>query len=431
MNQIYYPELDETICRETLGNGLQVAVIPRKGFTKKLAYFVTDYGSIHTDFQLEGKTFHAPAGVAHYLEHKMFDMPDGRDVSEEFAALGASTNAFTSYDMTAYYFSCTDHFEACLRLLLEFVSTPYFTEESVEKERGIIDQEIGMNEDAPDSRVFENLVQSLYREHPVRVPILGTSTTIREITPEVLNRCHRAFYSPENMLLCVVGDVEPEDVCRIADEVLGSIPGPAGEKLRPWQEDMTAAEPEISVSMEVAMPMFNLAFKCESLGKGEKAIRTEMVADLAAEALFGESSELYLRLYEQGLIDSSFGGGFETIDGCAMLLCSGDSQDPRAVREAILAQGRVLAEQGVPEETFQRMKRSALGRRIRSLDSFDATCFRVCAYHFSDFDYFRFPEVYRSITAGEIRDFLDQVIRPERCSLSVVNPLENEGGNES
>ena len=188
---------------------------------------------------------------------------------------------------------------------------------------------------------------------------------------------------------------------------------------------------EIAVSMEVAMPMFNLAFKCESLGKGEKAIRTEMVADLAAEALFGESSELYLRLYEQGLIDSSFGGGFETIDGCAMLLCSGDSQDPRAVREAILAQGRVLAEQGVPEETFQRMKRSALGRRIRSLDSFDATCFRVCAYHFSDFDYFRFPEVYRSITAGEIRDFLDQVIRPERCSLSVVNPLENEGGNES
>ena len=431
MNQIYYPELDETICRETLGNGLQVAVIPRKGFTKKLAYFVTDYGSIHTDFQLGGQTFRAPAGVAHYLEHKMFDMPGGRDVSEEFAALGASTNAFTSYDMTAYYFSCTDHFEACLRLLLEFVSTPYFTEESVEKERGIIDQEIGMNEDAPDSRVFENLVQSLYREHPVRVPILGTSTTIREITPEVLNRCHRAFYSPENMLLCVVGDVEPEDVCRIAGEVLGSIPGPAGEKLRPWQEDMTAAEPEIAVSMEVAMPMFNLAFKCESLGKGEKAIRTEMVADLAAEALFGESSELYLRLYEQGLIDSSFGGGFETIDGCAMLLCSGDSQDPRAVREAILAQGRVLAEQGVPEETFQRMKRSALGRRIRSLDSFDATCFRVCAYHFSDFDYFRFPEVYRSITAGEIRDFLDQVIRPERCSLSVVYPLENEGGNES
>ena len=235
--------------------------------------------------------------------------------------------------MTAYYFSCTDHFEACLRLLLEFVSTPYFTEESVEKERGIIDQEIGMNEDAPDSRVFENLVQS---------PVPGASGAgphpghlhhhPGDHRPEVLNRCHRAFYSPENMLLCVVGDVEPEDVCRIADEVLGSIPGPAGEKLRPWQEDMTAAEPEIAVSMEVAMPMFNLAFKCESLGKGEKAIRTEMVADLAAEALFGESSELYLRLYEQGLIDSSFGGGFETIDGCAMLLCSGDSQDPRAVR---------------------------------------------------------------------------------------------------
>ena len=428
MKPTYYPELDETICRDTLENGLQVVVIPRTGFTKKLAYFVTDYGSIHTDFTLEGETVRSPAGVAHYLEHKMFDMPGDRDISAEFAALGASTNAFTSYDMTAYYFSCTEHFDQCLRLLLEFVSTPFFTPESVEKERGIIDQEIGMNEDAPDSRVFENLAQSLYSSHPIRVPILGTSSTIREITPEVLHQCHRAFYTPENMLLCLIGDVDPEAVCRTAEEILGARPRSAGEKLRPWQEEMTAPRPEISVTMEVAMPMFNLAFKCENLGKGEAAIRTEMVADLAAEALFGESSELYLRLYEDGLIDSSFGGGFETIDGCALLLCSGDSENPQAVREAVLARGRELAAQGVPEETFLRMKRSALGRRIRSLDSFDATCFRVCAYHFSDFDYFRFPEVYRDITAEEIRLFLDRVIRPERCSLSVVYPLSEEGG---
>ena len=423
MNPIRYPELDETVYRTVLENGLTVLVVPRKGFTKKLAYFVTDYGSIHTDFVLEGKVYKAPAGVAHFLEHKMFDLPGKRDVSAEFASMGAMTNAFTSYDMTAYYFSTTENFEGCLRLLLEFVSTPYFTEESVAKEVGIIDQEIGMNEDAPDSVIFDKLMEALFHQHPIRVPILGTSETIRQITPETLYACHRAFYTPGNMLLCVVGDVDPEDVKAIAREVLGSEKKEVGVKMRPWQEDMTRPAAETETAMEVAMPMFNMAFKAEPLGSGDAAIRTEMVADLAAEALFGESSELYLRLYEQGLIDSSFGGGFETIDGCAMLMCSGDSENASAVRDAVIAQAAKIAAEGLPEKHFQRMKRSAFGRRIRGLDSFDATCFRLCAYHFSDFDYFRFPEVYRSITAGEICGFLNRVVKAERCSLSIINPI--------
>ena len=431
MTPYEYPELDETLYRQKLPNGLTVCVVPRKGFTRSLAYFVTDYGSVHTDYRFGGKDYRSPAGVAHYLEHKMFDLPD-RDVSAEFARLGASTNAFTSYDMTAYYFSCTKNFDACLRLLLEFVSTPYFTAESVEKERGIIDQEIGMNEDAPDSVIFENLVKAMYREHPIRVPILGTGETIREITPEILHDCHRAFYAPGNMLLCVIGDVEPEAVVRAAEEILGTEPAPVGEKKPLPQEEMTCPQKETTGRMEVAMPMFNLAFKCEPLGRGDAAIREEMVADLAAEALFGESSELYLRLYEEGIIDTSFGGGFETIDGCAMLLCAGDSYEPRKIREAILAQAAKIAREGVPEKDFLRMKRSALGRRIRSLDSFDATCFRICAYHFSDFDYFRFPEIYRQIEEREIGDFLRRVVTEERCCLSVIEPTtQGEKDHES
>ena len=175
--------------------------------------------------------------------------------------------------------------------------------------------------------------------------------------------------------------------------------------------------------MEVAMPMFNLAFKCEPLGLGDEAIRKEMVADLAAEALFGESSELYLRLYEEGIIDSSFGGGFETIDGCAMLMCSGDSDEPAAVRAAILEQAAKIAAEGIEETAFLRMKRSALGRRIRQLDSFDGTCFRVCAYHFSGFDYFRFPEIYRSIEKEEIQAFIARIVTEERSCLSVIRPV--------
>ena len=426
MMRAYYPELDETCYKEVLENGLTVAVVRREGFTKKLAYFVTDYGAIHTDFTLEGTEYHAPAGVAHYLEHKLFDMPGGRDVSAEFAALGAMTNAFTSYDLTAYYFSCTENFDDCLRLLLEFVSTPWFTEESVEKERGIIDQEIGMNQDAPDSVIFENLMLSLYHQHPIRIPILGTSETIREITAETLHTCHRAFYTPGNMLLCVVGDVDPEEVKAMALEVLGSDKKEVGKKAPLPEEAMSAPEKDTSRIMEVAMPMFNLAFKCEPLGLGDSAIRQEMVADLAAEALFGESSELYLRLYEEGLIDSSFGGGFETIDGCAMLMCSGDSDSPEAVRAAILEQGAKIAAEGIEEAAFLRMKRSALGRRIRQLDSFDGTCFRVCAYHFSGFDYFRFPEIYRSIEKEEIRSFIARIVTQDRSCLSVICPISKE-----
>ena len=426
MDKISYPELDETLYRETLENGLTVMVVPRKGFTKKLAYFVTDFGSIHTDFTFEGQTYRAPAGVAHYLEHKLFDMPGGRDVSAEFASYGAMTNAFTSYDLTAYYFSCTQHFDKCLHLLLEFVSTPYFTEESVEKERGIIDQEIGMNEDNPDTKIFENLMCALYENHPIRIPILGTSETIREITPQVLELCHRAFYTPGNMMLVVVGDVEAEEVTAIARDVLGTQKREVAKKHQDWPEKMTYVAQETTASMEVTMPMFNLAFKSEPLGNGEASIRREMVADLAAEALFGESSELYLKLYEQELIDSSFGGGFETTDGCALLLCSGDSDDPHAVREAIVQQAEKIVKEGISEEAFLRMKRSALGRRIRALDSFDATCFRICAYHLSGFDYFRFPEVYRQIQAEEIVEFLGSIVKLDRCSLSIIYPVTKE-----
>ena len=419
----YYPGLDETCYREVLENGLTVAVVKREGFTKRLAYFVTDYGAIHTDFTLEGKEYHAPAGVAHYLEHKLFDMPGGRDVSAEFAAMGAMTNAFTSYDLTAYYFSCTENFSDCLRLLLEFVSTPYFTEESVEKERGIIDQEIGMNQDAPDSVIFENLMTSMYEKHPIRVPILGTEKTIRDITAETLHTCHRAFYTPGNMLLCVVGDVDPQEVKDIALQILGADKKEVGQKHPLPHEIMVTPEKNSCRVMEVAMPMFNLAFKCEPIGLGDAAIRREMVADLAAEALFGESSELYLKLYEEGIIDSSFGGGFETIDGCAMLMCSGDSDDPEAVRTAILTQAEKIAAEGIDEEAFLRMKRSALGRRIRQLDSFDGTCFRVCAYHFSGFDYFRFPEIYHSIDRAEIQQFIADIVTQERSCLSVILPV--------
>ncbi len=421
MEKTFYPQVGETLYTEKLPCGLSVAVLPRPGFTKKLCYFVTDYGAIHREFTLNGVPYTSPAGVAHYLEHKLFDMPEG-DVTAAFAAMGAIPNAFTGYDMTAYYFSCTEQFRENLELLLTFVTTPYFTPESVAKEQGIIGQEIGMNQDSPESVLFETLMQTMYQNHPVHTPILGTKDSIAQITPEILTTCHQAFYRPENMLLCVVGDVDPEEVASIAQEKLKNLPHYTVTATGKWEENLAVAEHYVNLSMEVAQPMFQLGFKCSPLPNGDAGVHGEIVGDLAAEALFGESSRLYLKLYDEGLIDASFGGGFETIEGMALLTASGDSENPQAVGDAILAEARRLAIEGISKEDFLRMKRSALGRRIRSLDSFEATCFRICAYHFSGFDYFRIPELYQQVTREEVEQFIQTAITKERMCLAVITP---------
>ena len=422
MTERFYEAWGERVFWDRLPNGLTLAVVPKPGFRKKLAYFVTDYGSIHTGFTLDGVHCQTPAGVAHYLEHKMFDLPRG-EISEEFAALGANPNAFTSYDLTAYYFSGTENFESCLRLLLEFVSTPYFTDESVQKEQGIIAQEIDMTADSPDTRVFEQLMEGMYAGHPIRVPILGSRESISKITSQTLYDCHRAFYSPGNMMLCVVGDVQPERVAQIAGEMLGDTPRPVPLKDPLPLEEMVCERSEVRCKMEVAMPMFQLGFKCQPIERGPEAVRQEIIGDLAAEALFGESSRLYLQLYEEGVIDSSFGGGFETVDGMCLLTASGDSQQPERIRDAILDGAEHLVREGIGPENFARMKRSALGRRVRELDSFDSTCFRLCAYYFSGFDYFEFPALFEQVQEAEVLDFIRQVVTRERCCLSVIDML--------
>lgn len=424
MRKTNYPLLDEKLYRKRLENGLQIIVCPKPGFTRKVAYFMTSYGSIHTKFTLEGEPCETPEGVAHYLEHKMFDLP-GRDVSEEFAALGANSNAFTSYDSTAYYFSCTENFRECLELLLTFVSTPYFTEESVEKERGIITQEILMYNDAPDSRVFEDMMTLLYEHHPARNSIAGTVESIGKITPEILYLCHKAFYNPANMVLCVAGDVDPEEVADIARTILPKEYRPAAVP------DFGPAEKPVPVElfsqrqMDVAMPSFQLGFKCRLPGvPGEGFARWELAGELACEALFGEASELYLRLYEDGLIDSSFGGGLDTIDGLAMVVCGGDSNDPEQTWQRIVDQVRVILEEGIDDAAFARMKKSMMGRRVKDLDSFESTCFRLCAYYFDQYDYLNFPELFAQVSKEEVLDFLRENVRTEHSAMSVVIPRE-------
>ena len=421
MNYVAFPRIGEGYFEARLPNGMLIRVVPKRGFAQKYAFVGVDFGSIDTAFTLDGKPCRVPDGIAHYLEHKMFDLPDG-NAMDGFARTGANCNAFTSYSMTAYYFSCTESFEENLSLLLRMVTTPYFTAESVEKERGIIAQEIRMYEDSPETQVSENLFAALYAEHPVRRPIAGTVESIGAITPELLYDCFRAFYRPANMLLCVVGDVDAEKVAELAAAVTG------GEMQTPPQRDygkketMTPAQASVSRTMEVSMPTFAIGFKCEPAASGLEAMRREIIGDLAAEILVGESSALYQRLYEDGLIDAGFSAGYESVKDACQLSASGDSDAPEQVLEAILQEADRIRREGFEEKLFRRLKKSSLGRRTRDLDSFESICYRICAYHFDGADYFRFPEAYASVTPADVRDFLAATVCRERAVLSVVRP---------
>ena len=420
-----FPNLQESYYEQRLENGLLVRVIPKKGFAKQYAILATDYGSIDTEFLKDGQRLKTPDGVAHYLEHKMFDLPEG-NAMQAFSRLGASPNAFTSYTVTAYYVECTQNFEQNLSLLLRMVCTPYFTQESVEKERGIIAQEIKMYEDSPDSRVYENLFSAMYDTHPLRVPIAGTVDSIQSITAQILTDCHKTFYDPSNMVLCVAGDVDPERVIALAESLTPATAGTASRRFYGTAQPLERGFQQVQEQMEVSMPMFVVGFACRPPEKGEQTLRTELLGDLAAELLAGESTPVYTRLYEQGLIDCDFSGGYEGVKGAGLLSFSGDSKDPQAVLAAILDEAQRLCQEGLDEALFQRLKKSAMGRRTRSLDSFESCCYRCCSSVFDGVEYYKFPEIYQSITLEEAAKFLSETVRAERAAISIIYPKETE-----
>lgn len=423
MKHMEFPGLGEEYFSERLPNGMTLRVVPKRGFAKKYAFLAVDFGSIDTAFSLNGKKMRVPDGIAHYLEHKMFDLPEDNAMNL-FAAHGGSPNAFTSYSMTAYYFSCTEEFEENLKILLRMVTTPYFTPESVEKERGIIAQEIRMYEDSAESCVSEELFSALFARHPIRVPIAGTVESIGEITAQMLYDCYAAFYQPSNMMLCIVGDVDAQEMAELAKTVAGRTAAEVPARDYGAPESMLPAQSRCERVMSVSMPTFALGYKCEPPEPGFEAMRREIIGDLAAEILVGESSPLYMRLYEEGLIDADFSAGYESVKNACLLSAGGDSRDPDAVAAAITKEAERIAEEGFDSTLFERLRKSAVGRRMRDLDSFESICYRNCAYAFSGADYFRFPEAYASVTPQDVRAFLAQTVRPERAALSVIRPKE-------
>ncbi len=416
-----YPRIGEAVLAETLDNGLRVCVVPKIGYQKRYAFFATRYGGIDMRFRLDGVWHDTPAGIAHYLEHKMFDMEDGNAL-QVLAQNGAEPNAFTANSMTAYYFDCTEHFEENLRILLSFVSTPYFTQESVDKERGIIVQEIRMTEDTPDWRVYKNLLGCLYRTNPARVPIAGTVESIQAITPETLYACHKAFYAPGNMLLCVVGDVDADAVLSLARDVLPGERGSAIERDYGAVEDNAVCQKETVCPMEIGQQQYLVGFKCPAVVDGTALFRQSLIGELACDILLGESSPLYMRLYDAGLINGSFGGDFDQLPGAAYLYAGGEGRDPEAVAQAILDEAARLAREGVDETYYQQIRRANFGASLRALNSFENIAIGMADGYFRGFDPYRFPELYDTITKADVESFLRENVVEERRATSILVP---------
>ncbi len=410
-------------------SGLGVYIIPKKDYSKTFAIFGARYGSVDSEFIVPGETevTKVPDGIAHYLEHKMFDQPDGGNVFDKFSKYGGNANAFTSFNITAYLFEATSNIEENLAALMDYVQSPYFTEESVKKERGIIGQEIRMYDDSGSWRLFFNFLDCLYRNNPVKKDIAGTVESISRITPEYLYKCYNTFYNLSNMSIVVAGNVDPSKAAKVIN--IGV------KKNEPFKEDIRRIYPEepdeisknySEQSLSVANPLFMTGFKDTDTGfGGEKLLKKSIETDILLKMLFGKCSPLYNGLYEKGLINNSFSAEYTMQPDYAYSSISGESSDPKAVYEAVIGETQRVKREGLSKEDFDRSKKVVWGDYIRSLNDTENYAVTFIQMLFMGIDYFNFADVYKTVTFEDVQKRFEKHFVKERSALSVVNPIEN------
>lgn len=406
-------------------SGLKIFVMPKENYSSSYAVFGTKYGSIDTKFKRSDSDewITVPEGVAHFLEHKLFESED-LDAFARYAKTGASANAYTSFDKTCYLFQCSGNFEASLEILLDFVTHPYFTKETVEKEQGIIGQEITMYYDVAGWMSTFNLLRCLYKNHPVRIDIAGTVESIAQITDKLLYDCYNTFYNLNNMCLAVVGDVTPEQVLGVCDKML--------EKAEPLSiERSFEDEPrEIACSyaeynLAMSMPVFSFGYKeeCKELTQD---LRKMIEVNILLEILAGDTSELYNKMFDNGLINTSFSKEYFTGFGYEAILFDGESVNPQAVADEIKKAVASLKANGIEDNQFENARRSLYGREIMEYNDIDSIANAVISAHFNGYSVFDAMEIYKSVTKEDIEKRLENMMMEEYSALSVVKNKENE-----
>lgn len=405
-------------------SGLRIYLYPKANFNSAYAIFAARYGSIDNCFQISGQAGPrtVPAGIAHYLEHKLFESEDG-DAFERYAKTGAMANAYTSFDMTGYLFSCSDQIEESLEILLDFVQHPYFTEQTVRKEQGIIGQEIRMYDDSPEWRVMFNLLAALYHTHPVKLDIAGTTDSIAQITPELLYECYNTFYNLSNMALCVAGGIDPERVLALCDRMLKPAkPVSVRRIFAPEPESIVA--PRTEQKLSVAAPLFELGFK-EPVSHGRANVQQLAATDILLEALASPASPLYRRLLDAGLInEASFSNEYFEGPGYASLIFSGESKDPDRAAEMIRAEAERFRREGIGKQAFERAKKSVFGRNVSSLDQPGSIANSMIALSFADRELFSYLSAVAKTSEEDVLKRLETQLRPDYSALSVISPKE-------
>lgn len=406
-------------------SGLKIYVFPKKT-TGTYALFATHYGSIDNGFKLVGdeKETVVPDGIAHFLEHKMFTSEDGGDAFDLFSELGADANAYTSYDKTVFLFNTVSGFDKCLDILLDFVTHPYFTEDTIAKEQGIIAEEIGMYDDNPSTRSYYGMLDGLYVSHEIKKNICGSVKSISEITPKLLYRCHEVFYDPENMVLAVCGDVSADAVERAADK-LGTSADRKGIIRKRVYEPESINRAYTEIKMQVAKPIFSIGIKDTDIpSSAEARMERDILVSIAGDLLFSQTGELYEALYRDGLISPGLEGSYTLSESFGFYSISGESDDPRAVLERIKAFIRQKKETGFTEEEFERCRKVFYANFVREFDSAEYIADDLVSFAFNGYDLFGYADAISSVPTSKANELLSTFFDEERFTLSVVLPCD-------
>lgn len=419
MREIKSAELGEKYYEIDHKSGLKIFVMPKADYASAYAVFGTKYGSIDTKFKRSDSEEWTvvPEGIAHFLEHKLFESEE-LDAFARYAKTGASANAYTSFDKTCYLFQCSDHFEASLEILLDFVTHPYFTKETVEKEQGIIGQEITMYYDVAGWMSTFNLLRLLYHNHPVRIDIAGTVDSIAQITDELLYDCYNTFYNLHNMCLAVVGDVTPEQVLRVCDRMLKEAP-PLEIERSFEDEPRDIADSYCEYNLAMNMPVFSFGYKekCETLTQD---IRKIIEVNILLEILAGDTSKLYTDMFENGLINTSFSKEYFIGYGYEAVTFDGESENPKAVAQQIKKAVKELKENGIDENQFETARRSLYGREIMEYNDIDSIANGFIGAYFNDYALFDALDIFKTVTKEDIENRLADMMNERYSALSVV-----------
>ena len=420
--QIFEGFGEESYVKAELPNGLKIYIMEKPQYSSSYAIYGTHYGSIDTRFSKDGgEMLTVPEGIAHYLEHKLFEGEDG-DAFSKYAKTGANANAFTSFDRTCYLFSCSDNFYENLDILLSFVQSPYFTKENVEKEQGIIGQEIRMYDDNPGWRVMFNLLKGMYHSHPVRIDIAGTVESIAQIDAELLYKCYETFYNPANMFICLVGNIDTDKTLKqIEKSIIDKAPVEItrGE----FDEPQTVVKPYVEQRLAVNTPMFCLGFK-QKIASPYRRLKSKVCVDLLLQVICGDSSPLYARLMNEGLINDDFGSEYFNGNGYAAVIFEGESRDPERVANEIKAEINRLREEGVSKKLFSAVKCAMYGDMVRRFNSVENLAMSLTECAINDYSLFDEIKMVKSVSYDDVMKRFD-VFDDQNAVLSVIKPLED------